>query len=116
VEGDLHVTGHISYGALHSPFWVAGEVDGNSLQILASSGRYSFQLERVSGYSQGVYRIRWTPPHPNGEHYVIQVSIQLTGYAKIWDNTGNLPDSTSFCVVTGVSGATDATWYFTAMV
>jgi hypothetical protein len=116
VEGDLHCTGNISYGTLSSPFWVAGKVNGYTMEILASAGRYTFVAERVSGHSEGVYRIRWTPSHPNGEHYVIQVSIQLTGYAKIWDNSSNLPDSTSFCVVTGTEWATDATWYFNVMV
>jgi cyclophilin family peptidyl-prolyl cis-trans isomerase len=62
--------------AITSPFWVAGKVDGVTLEILADKGRVGFSVARATPQSAGQYDIMFDQPHPNGAHYVIQLSAQ----------------------------------------
>ena len=50
IYGNLLVNGSSNY----KPSWVAGKIDGTTLNILATSGRYGFTVTRVTGYSAGV--------------------------------------------------------------
>jgi hypothetical protein len=77
VEGDLHCTGNISYGALSSPFWVAGKVSGSSLEILSTKGRKTFSVERESGFPTGVFKISFDA-HPDGADYIILITSLFT--------------------------------------
>ena len=50
ITGNLTANGSSNY----KPVWVAGKVDGTTLNSLATNGRYGFTVTRVSGYSAGV--------------------------------------------------------------
>ena len=45
VEGDLHVTGNISYNSLTSIFWIAGSFDRNGV-VYSQKGRYPFTVTK----------------------------------------------------------------------
>jgi hypothetical protein len=78
VIGDLQVDGAILWNTAHSPFWVAGKVDGGSLQVLSSKGQKGFSVVRESGFSAGVYKIIFEEPHPDGADYIIQITSLFT--------------------------------------
>ena len=56
----------------------------------------SYTVTREPGYSAGVFKITFNTAHPDGAHYVINVTAQLHHW-KIWEI--NEPTSTTFWVV-----------------
>ena len=79
-----YTNNHIA--AIPKPFWVAGQVDGNNLSIISSSGRYDFSASRASGQTTGVYYIAFNT-HCSDAKYVINTTNQATGHRKVWDAT-----------------------------
>jgi hypothetical protein len=69
ITGNLTVNGNILDAA--NPYWVAGKVNGATLDQLSSKGRHTFNVVRVPGNAAGVYEISFSPAHPAGDHYVI---------------------------------------------
>jgi hypothetical protein len=117
VESDLHVTGNISYGTLTSPFWVAGKVDGSSLQVLSSKGQTGFTVVRETDFDTGVYKIIFDEAHPDCDEYVINITTLFTlnyltpaPYATNGSSSFSLTQKT-----TGNGGLSDGDFHFTVL-
>ena len=100
VVGDLTVNGNIS--GVHSPFWVAGRVNGivGETSILTSKGRYAIGFQRLQA---GLYKITWTEPHPDNGNVVVLAQGEGTGGAwqilhDINDANRNTATSVTFTV------------------
>jgi hypothetical protein len=94
----------------YNPFWVSGRVNGTTLQILKSNGKYGFTVTRPSGFATGVYRIAFNTATPDA-NYVISLAQLGIGNVKVWESTdvaGRLPTTSSFHVVTS-----NSTWTLT---
>ena len=57
----------------NNPYWVAGMVDGNNLNILATKGQVGFTVSRITNYPTGVYKITYNQAHPDGANHVVLV-------------------------------------------
>jgi hypothetical protein len=98
-NGNMSIIGGNLIG--YNPFWVAGRVNGTTLQILGSKGRYGFTVTRPSGFPTGVYKITFNTPAPDA-NYVISLAQFANGNIKVWDSTdapGRIPATTSFHVI-----------------
>ena len=118
MESDLHVTGHISYGALLSPFWVAGKVNGGDLSVSVRKGRSAFSITRPEGRPVGIWNVAFTSPHPDGAEYVVLVTVQLFNCAaKVWEFSSFAPTADGFhVVILNTSNAlSDAVWHFSVI-
>ena len=74
VTGNLTVNGSSNISGVSSnPFWVAGIVDGNNLNIIATKGQVSFTVSRLTNYPTGVYKITYDQPHPDGANHIVLV-------------------------------------------
>ena len=80
-----------------NPFWVSGKVNGSTLQIMSTNGRKSFTVTRPAGQTTGVFKITFAEALTNSD-YMINTTIQLSGYIKVWDST--TPTTSDFHVVT----------------
>ena len=95
VLGNVTVNGTIS-ASNSNPFWIAGKVDGASLSILSSSGRYGFTVTRATGYASGIFYISFGNNPYKDANYAINVTAQ--GFSKIWESI--IPTTTGFYVLT----------------
>jgi hypothetical protein len=97
VTGDLTVQGSINY----NPFWVSSRVNGSTLQVLKSNGKYGFTVTRPADFPTGVYGIAFDTPAPDA-NYVISLAQIGNGNIKVWEATlyGGPPTTTRFHVVT----------------
>ena len=92
VEGDLHVTGHISYDAILSPYWIAGVFDKDGV-VLTQKGRYPFTVSKPSGANLvSAFDVSF-PDHPEGANWTHGISSteyhafvrdQTQNYYRIW--------------------------------
>ena len=110
----VKIQNQINAAITTSSFWVAGKVDGTTLEILACKGRVGFSVSRDSGYAKGIYRIAFDQAHPDGSHYVIQLTAQAYDH-KVWQNSEKLPTSTGFHVVLSEGGLVDQDFYFSVL-
>jgi hypothetical protein len=100
------------------PFWVAGRVDGSTMTILSSRGRYGFNIARVSGYPIGVINIAFDTPTPD-HNYVVNLTMESTGFIRVWEATGQRPNEDGFRIVTnGINGTAlmNVSFYFSVFV
>jgi hypothetical protein len=99
--GNLSVLGNLTVtGSMTSPFWCSGVINGSTMSILNSNGRYGFTVVRPSGFPTGVYRITFDTPAPDA-NYVITMMRMGNGNIKIWDSVpnGGPPTTTRFHAV-----------------
>ena len=102
-QGNMTVNGNISANNI-KPFWIAGKVDGSTLSILSTNGRYPFTVTRPSGYPTGVYYISFGDKPYSNAHYIINVSNQASLYCKIWETA--IPTANGFTIVTYTTATT----------
>ena len=108
ITGNLIVNGSSTY----KPCWVAGKVDGSSLNTLSTNRRYGFTVSKVSGYAAGVYYINCGSNPCNDAHYIINVSNQASLYCKLWESS--IPTVNGFYIVCYTNATTpgNATFLF----
>jgi len=121
VEGNLHVTGNITFdGTIPSPFHVAGRFNGivGATTILSSKGRHAFTFQRLS---QGFYKITF-PAHPDGANFIVLAQGEGTG--GTWNilhdannsaDLANSPTSVTFIVRNNTFALTDGIVNFTIL-
>ena len=92
-----------------NPHWVAGKVDGNT-SVLVSKGRVGFSVVQTAA---GNFRVDFASPHPNGAHYVIQLTATAANY---WVDGGTITAS-SFLVAlrTSSSSAANVPFFFSVL-
>ena len=74
---NLNVLGNITCsGTTPSPYWVAGRINGISLTILSSKGKYGFTFARTQ---TGYYKITWVTPHPDATKFIVFAQGEGTG-------------------------------------
>jgi len=62
-----------------NPFWVAGQINGSTLDKLSNKGNHDYTVTRPS---TGLYWISWTDPHPEGVNFTVTITGNgLTGNA-----------------------------------
>jgi hypothetical protein len=109
------VNGYLETGAAvdRNPFWIAGKVNGSTLQKLTSKGRYDFDIVRVPGNATGVYEISFSTAHPDGDNYVIFLTCG-SNHHYTREGFGN---STKFQIVLTNAGNTalDTMFYFAVL-
>jgi hypothetical protein len=113
--GDMTILGTL-YG--WSPFWVAGWVNGTTMTRQSSLGRVGFTFLRASGFPIGVYEIRFSSAAPHAD-YVISLSMERTGFMRIWEATGKRPTVNGFHVAINSpdgAGLLNAPFYFSVVV
>jgi hypothetical protein len=111
VNGNLNVTGDITYGGIvKSPFWVAGVIDLANLNILNTSGQVEFTVTRAAGYSTGIVKIQFASAHPRGDsNFLVQLSSSDSGFIKLWGSQPPTPQNfhlAAFNVGNGLSNPT----------
>lgn len=108
IDGNVIITGNLTVNGSsnYKPFWEAGKVDGTTLNSLATNGRSGFTVTRVSGYSAGVYYIKFGSNPYNDAHYVINVSNQASVYCKLWESA--IPTVNGFYIVWYTNATTPA--------
>jgi hypothetical protein len=99
ITGSLTVNGILDAGAtvVSNPFWVAGKVNGNNLDVINSAGRYGYTVSRPATFPTGVYKITFDYAYTHS-HYIINTTNQATGTCKVWDYTP--PTNEWFHIVT----------------
>ena len=85
---------------LEGTFWCGGKVNGSNLQVLSSFGSATFTITRASGFGTGVYKITFNQTHPDGAHYVVNLTTQASVSIKVWDSPNNLPTVNHFHIAT----------------
>jgi hypothetical protein len=91
ITGNLTVSGTM-YAENSNPFWVAGRFSGLTLNKVASAGRSDFNVERVAGYSAGVYSVSFNA-HPRGANYITNATASAVQCGVMGD-PGYVPTST----------------------
>jgi hypothetical protein len=95
ITGNLTVEGTF-YAENSNPFWAAGRFNGTSLFKKDSAGRSDFNVERVSGFAAGVYRISFNS-HPKGGDYITNATASAV-QCGVMNDPGYTPNATEVIV------------------
>ena len=115
IIGNLNITGTIT-ASNSNPFWVAGKVNGSTVEKLSVAGRYNFSVTRAMGFAVGIYFIRFNTNYANA-NYIISLTNESTGSCKVWDVLNKTPTVEGFYVIIyNTSNALiDSTFHFSVI-
>jgi hypothetical protein len=96
INNNLTVNGTIT-ASNSNPFWTAGRFSGSNLNKVDSVGRYDFNVERVSGFAAGVYRITFTTAHAKGGSYITNATASAV-QCGVMNDAGYTPTAAAVIV------------------